>query len=65
MFDVILFETKVNIRRNIGMLYWDWVKTNEIIRILPVIIYHKEKGLLEFGWLNRAFLILVDESKLE
>lgn len=47
------------------MFYWDWVKTDGIIRITPVIIYHKAKGLLEFGWLNRAFLILVDETKLE
>lgn len=47
------------------MFYWDFVKTNHLIRILPVIMYHKDKGLLEFGWLNRALLILVDESKLE
>lgn len=48
---------KPQIRKTI--MNWDFVKTPRIIKILPVIMWHKEKRLLEFGWIIWSFIILV------
>lgn len=38
-------------------MIWDICYTPGIIKITPVILWHREKGLLEFGWLTLSFVI--------
>lgn len=36
---------------------WDICYTPGIVKMLPAIFWHREKRLLEFGWLTWSFVI--------
>lgn len=38
-------------------MIWDFLRTPGIVKITPSIFYHKDKYLLEFGWIIWSFVI--------
>jgi len=40
-----------------GIMNWSFCKKTGIIKILPTILWHGEKHLLEFGWLKYSLVI--------
>ena len=38
-------------------MIWDFLRTPGIVKITPSILWHKDKHLLEFGWITWSFVI--------
>lgn len=41
-------------------MVWDICKTPGIVKIAPAILWHREKKLLEFGWLMWSFVVRIN-----
>ena len=51
----LLIDSQPDIER--WNMIWDICNTTGILKILPAVLWHREKRLLEFGWFTWSFII--------